>query len=75
MLLQEQRGLVMEFTITLDDDLVARAKELTGIDEMSELLCQALKSMTVREAGRRLVLLGGSDPGIQPIPRRQSEPA
>jgi Arc/MetJ family transcription regulator len=60
-------------TITLDDDLVKRAMQLTGIDEISYLLREALKSIIARESGRRLVLLGGSDPDIQPIPRRRSE--
>ncbi len=60
-------------TITLDDDLVKRAMQLTGIDEISYLLREALKSIIARDSGRRLVLLGGSDPDIQPIPRRRSE--
>jgi Arc/MetJ family transcription regulator len=60
-------------TITLDDDLVKRAMQLIGIDEISYLLREALKSIIARESGRRLVLLGGSDPDIQPIPRRRSE--
>jgi len=65
----------MRTTVTLDDALVKRAQELTGIDEKSYLLREALKSIIARESARRLALLGGSDPDIKPIPRRQSEPA
>jgi len=64
----------MRTTVSLDDDLVKRAQELTGIDEKSYLLREALKSIIARESARRLALLGGSDPDIQPIPRWQSEP-
>jgi Arc/MetJ family transcription regulator len=64
----------MRVEVTLDDELVKRAEQLTGIDEISYLLRQALKSIIARESGRRLALLGGSDPDVQPIPRWQSEP-
>jgi len=65
----------MRTTITLDDELIKRAQELTGIDEKSYLIREALKAIIARESARRLALLGGSDPDIKPIPRRQSEPA
>ncbi len=65
----------MRTTITLDDALVKRAQELTGIDEKSYLIREALKAIIAREAGRRLILLGGSQPDIEDIPRRRSEPA
>jgi Arc/MetJ family transcription regulator len=65
----------MRTTLNLDDDLVARAQELTGLKEKSALIREALKSLISREAARRLALLGGSEPNIKPIPRRRSEPA
>lgn len=65
----------MRTTLTLDDDLLARATELTGISEKSALVREALTSLIQREAGRRLALLGGSDPDLADIPRRRSEPA
>jgi len=64
----------MRVEVNLDDELVKRAEQLTGIDEISYLLRQALKSIIARESGRRLALLGGSDPDVQPIPRWRSEP-
>ena len=65
----------MRTTMTLDDDLVARAQELTGITEKSALVRAALKALVAKESGRRLALLGGSEPDARPIPRRQSADA
>lgn len=64
----------MRTTVTLDDDLVSKAREFSGIQETSALLQQALKSLVEREAARRLARLGGASPDLKPIPRRQSEP-
>lgn len=65
----------MRTTITLDDDLLKDAAELTGVTEKSALVRAGLKALVEREAARRLALLGGSDPDVQDIPRRRSEPA
>lgn len=62
----------MRTTLTLDDDLVAAAQELTGTKEKSALVRQALEALIQREAGRRLALLGGSDPAADAAPRRRS---
>lgn len=60
----------MRTTLTLDDDLLARARELTGITRTSALVNEALKALIARESARRLALLGGSQPHLKPIPRR-----
>ena len=65
----------MRTTLTLDDQLLADAAELTGITEKSALVRAALKALIEREAARRLARLGGTEPDLQPIPRRRSEPA
>ena len=62
----------MRTTIALDDDLVAKAQRLTGIEEKAALVKEALKSLIARESARRLALLGGSEPGLQYIPRRRT---
>ncbi len=61
----------MRTTLNLDDDLVAKASELTGIEEKPALIREALKALIAREAGRRLALLGGSDPKATAAPRRR----
>jgi Arc/MetJ family transcription regulator len=65
----------MRTTITLDDDLLAKAQSLTGLQEKSALVRMALKALVERETARRLARLGGSEPGISPVTRRQTEPA
>ncbi|MGH6957894.1 MAG: type II toxin-antitoxin system VapB family antitoxin [Caulobacteraceae bacterium] len=57
--------------MALDDELVAEAQELTGLREKSALVREALKALVQREAARRLVLLGGSDPDASAPPRRR----
>ena len=61
----------MRTTLILDDTLLARAKELTGIAEKTALVHEGLKALIAREAGKRLAALGGTEPDLQPIPRRR----
>ncbi|MGE6698795.1 type II toxin-antitoxin system VapB family antitoxin [Hyphomonas sp. NPDC076900] len=61
----------MRTTLNLDDDLMAKAAELTGIEEKPALIREALKALIAREAARRLALLGGSDPKAAAAPRRR----
>ncbi len=61
--------------MTLDDDLLARAQELTGIAEPDALLNAALRSLLAHEASKRLAALGGSDPTATAAPRRRSAPS
>jgi Arc/MetJ family transcription regulator len=63
----------MRTTINLDEALLAEASELTGIRERSALVRDGLKALIAREAARRLVLLGGSDPNAKAPPRRRFE--
>ena len=64
----------MRTTIALDDDLVAKAQRLTGIEEKAALIKVALKLLIARESAKRIALLGGTEPNLQKIPRRRSEP-
>jgi Arc/MetJ family transcription regulator len=62
----------MRTTVTLDDELLARAEQLCGDLERSALLKEALWALVQRESARRLAALGGSEPALKPIPRRQA---
>jgi Arc/MetJ family transcription regulator len=62
----------MRTTINLDDELIATAHEMTGIKERTALIHEALRRMIQQEAGRRLALMGGSDPNAEAAPRRRS---
>lgn len=61
----------MRTTLSIDDELLARAQELAGIKEKSALIREALKALIEREAARRLARLGGTEPDLKPIPRRR----
>lgn len=52
----------MRTTVTVNDELVARAAQLTGRTEASVLFRLGLEALVERESARRLVALGGSDP-------------
>lgn len=62
----------MRTTLALDDDLLAQAQSVTGLQEKSALVREALKALIERESAKRLARLGGSEPGLKPIPRRRS---
>ena len=64
----------MRTTLALDDELLAEAEFYTGIRERSALVREALKALVEREATRRLARLGGSEPNLEPIPRRRAKP-
>jgi Arc/MetJ family transcription regulator len=65
----------MRTTLALDDALLIKAQTFTGITEKSALVREALKALVERESARRLALLGGSEPELEAIPRRQMEAA
>lgn len=64
----------MRTTLALDDELVAKAQEYTGLKEKSALVREALKALIEREAARRLARLGGTEPGLKAPPRRRFPP-
>lgn len=61
----------MRTTITIDDQLIEDARELTGIRETPTLVRMGLELIVQREAGRRLARMGGTQPGLQYVPRRR----
>ncbi len=63
----------MRTTLALDDDQLAEAQRLTGTKEKTALVRQALAALIERESARRLARLGGSDPALDAVPRRQTE--
>lgn len=60
----------MRTTLNLDDELVARARRLSGIEEKTALVHAGLEALIARESARRLAALGGSEPGLT-APRRR----
>lgn len=64
----------MRTTVALDDELVAEAQRLTGTQEKSALIRQALGALIERESARRLARLGGSEPELTTVRRRRNDP-
>ncbi len=62
----------MRTTIVLDDELLEKAQALTLVQKKSALVKEALKALIERESARRLASLGGSEPQLDAIPRRQA---
>jgi Arc/MetJ family transcription regulator len=61
----------MRTTVTIDDDLLDRAAQLTGVTERTALLREGLETLIRVESARRLAALGGSDPKAEAAPRRR----
>ncbi len=61
----------MRTTLILDDALVERAREMTGIREKTALVRAGLEALIAREAGKRLAALGGTQPKLADVPRRR----
>ncbi|MGA9393470.1 MAG: type II toxin-antitoxin system VapB family antitoxin [Candidatus Sulfotelmatobacter sp.] len=61
----------MRTTVTLDDDLLRIAQELTGVTDKTALVREALKALIEREASRRLASLEGAMPALKNISRRR----
>ncbi len=53
------------------DDLLRQASEMTGIADRELLIRQALRGLIAREAGLRLVRMGGTMPDIEVPPRER----
>jgi Arc/MetJ family transcription regulator len=70
----KKRAQAMRTTLAIDDDLLAKAREFTGLTENAALVREALKALIQREAARRLILLGGSAPELEAPPRRRLDP-
>lgn len=62
----------MRTTVTIDDDLLERAAELTGMTERTALLRAGLETLIRVESAKRLAALGGSDAKASTAPRRRN---
>jgi Arc/MetJ family transcription regulator len=58
-------------TLNLNDELLNKARRLSGIEERTALIHEGLRALISRESARRLARLGGSDPNAKSVPRRR----
>jgi len=62
----------MRSTLNLDDELIEKARELTGIEEKTALIRAGLEALIARETARRLAALGGSQPNFEAGRRKRA---
>lgn len=63
----------MRATVALDDDLLRKAQECSGVTERTALLRAALEALIHLEASRRLAALGGTEPALEDIQRVRAD--
>ena len=61
----------MRTTLNIDDQMLKRARLLTGIEGKSALMREALRALVERVSAKRLGALGGTQPDLQRVPRRR----
>ena len=61
----------MRTTLIIDEELLERARELTGVQEKTALVRMGLEALIARETGKRLAALGGTQRQLESIPRRR----
>jgi len=61
----------MKTTLNIDETILKRASELTGINEKTSLVRLGLQALIAQESSRRLAKLGGTEKSLRPIPRRR----
>lgn len=66
------RFMHMRTTLNINDELMKRAAQLTGVHEKTHLVRLGLEALISREAAKRLAKLGGSDPHLKAVCRRRS---
>ena len=62
----------MRTTLNIEDELLDKAKRLTGIKEKTSLVRLGLEALIARESGKRLAKLGGTEKRLKLIPRRRA---
>ncbi len=66
----------MRTTVTIDDDLYAKALEVADPSmDRADLFREAMKTFVRVQAAKRLAGLGAAMPKMQDVPRRRSEPS
>ena len=62
----------MRTTLNVDDELVAKASELTGVDERTALIRMGLEALIAQKSAQRLARLGGTEKQLKQPRRRRT---
>ncbi len=63
----------MRATMNVDDELVAKASELTGVRERTALVRMGLEALIAQKSAQRLAQLGGTEKQLRAPRRRRTE--
>lgn len=61
----------MKTTLNIDDQILEKAKKLTGVKEKTALVRMGLEALVAKESAKRLAFLGGTEKEVKHIPRRR----
>jgi len=62
----------MRTTLNIDDRILRKATEITGVKEKTSLVRLGLEALVALESAKRLASLGGTEKRLRFIPRRRS---
>lgn len=62
----------MRTTLNIDDELLAKARRLSGIKEKTAVVHAGLEALVALESSKRLAALGGTEQQLRPVQRRRS---
>ena len=62
----------MRTTLNVDDELVAKASKLTGVEERTSLVRMGLEALIARKSAERLAKLGGTEKQLKRPRRRRA---
>jgi len=61
----------MRTTLNIDDQVLRRAADITGVREKTSLVRMGLEALVSLESAKRLARLGATERDIRSIPRRR----
>ncbi|MBU4179896.1 MAG: type II toxin-antitoxin system VapB family antitoxin [Verrucomicrobia bacterium] len=61
----------MRTTLNIDDSMLRKVTEITGVKEKTALVRMGLEALLSLESARRLASLGGTEKRLRFIPRRR----
>ena len=61
----------MRTTLILDDDLLEKAAQVTGLRQKTAVVHAGLEALIARASAQRLAALAGSQPTLRRVPRRR----
>jgi Arc/MetJ family transcription regulator len=64
-------SICMRTTLNIDDGVLKKASQLTGVREKTALVRMGLEALVARKSAQRLAALGGTDKNARLVPRRR----